>query len=279
MKMTTILALAALLLSTAPSAGELEEWLEGSVVKQFEPAGPAELKAVGEEFERLFRGEVDEGAWTMLGFRVQRIGPFWALSERDGRGERGSGAYLVRAEGGDGGALQAPHRIADPDIGEIALRLTEQGRFSAAAWNSAPSERRRGDDPDLARRSTSHHTAFARAFARVHPNGVVTQLLGFTGAEGGERLVVGDGSRHPGARLLAVAACLKKGLGDGVRHYPFESASRGGEENAVGRLLRRARFDGFVHLAMDEQTRQRLLNEPTARDALIRCLRPEGESR
>ncbi|WP_459862832.1 hypothetical protein [Endothiovibrio diazotrophicus] len=277
LRIVRALPLALLLVSPVLRAEPLAEWLAATAGGKFEPAGPAELKAVREEFERLFRGEAEAGPWEILGFRLTRIGPFWALSEID---KRGRGAYLVRADGGDGVALQAPHRFADPGSGEIALKLMAEGRLAAAAWNSVArqGERQRAVEQDLARAAASHHTAFARAFARVHAEGRVVQLHRFaadrptTEAGRGSAMVVGDGGLHPGARLLATAGCLRETLGEGVRHYPFQVRELGGSDNAVGMRLREAGFDGFLHLMLGEDMTARLRERAPERAALLGCL-------
>lgn len=195
---------------------------------------------------------------------------------------KGRGTYLVR-EGGDVQpfAVTAPHRGADQHTGTLAADLFLESRAAAAAWNSAP-RNPQADCPhalDLARERHHPFTAFALAFARQHPEGLVVQLHGFDRQNRNEAaareagVILSNGTRVPDARLLDLADCLSGSLAPHIaRVFPVETGELGALGNAQGKALRGAGFAGFVHLELSAELRRDLVSDDTLRTRFRRCL-------
>jgi hypothetical protein len=225
----------------------------------------------------LDRALIDEAG--ALGFAVRREeGGGLAIDEANGACQ-GRGAYLVRAPGPGllPVAITAPHRGADRHTGPIAQALLAEHRFAAGAWNSAP--RRPGEQceaaGDLARLDHHYFTSFAAAFAGRFPQGRLVQLHGFDQGRWGTSadMILSDGTRKPGARLLDLADCLTRALPDrAILVYGIDADMLGGETNAQGKALRQLRHAGFTHIEMAEPLRAALAAEPGLRAALAGCL-------
>lgn len=195
---------------------------------------------------------------------------------------KGRGTYLVRE---DGGALPlavtAPHRGADQHTGTLAASLFLESRAAAAAWNSAP-RNPQVDCPhalDLARERYHPFTAFALAFARRYPEGLLVQLHGFDRKNRYEAvardasMILSNGTREPDARLLELADCLSLSLAPhSARVFPVETGELGALANAQGMALRGAGFNGFVHLELSAELRRDLVGDDTLRARFRKCL-------
>lgn len=194
----------------------------------------------------------------------------------------GRGAYLLRrGEGLIPVALVAPHRGADRETGPIAQQLFAESRFAAAAWNSAPRRPQR-DCPhagDVARAPTHYITAFSLAFAARYPGGRVVQLHGFErnlrsdAAARQADAIISNGSDVPSDRLLDFADCLTTAFPERrILVYPIETGELGALENAQGRALRAAGYQGFTHLELSAEFRAQLVVDPQLRARLAACL-------
>lgn len=195
---------------------------------------------------------------------------------------KGRGTYLVRDDGGALPlALTAPHRGADQHTGTLAASLFLESRAAAAAWNSAP-RNPQAECPyalDLARERHHPFTAFALAFARQHPEGLMVQLHGFDRNNRNEEaareagVILSNGTRVPDARLLDVADCLSGSLAPHIiKVFPVETGELGALGNAQGMALRKAGFNGFVHLELSAELRRDLVSDDALRSGFRRCL-------
>lgn len=192
----------------------------------------------------------------------------------------GRGTYWLR-EAGVPIALTAPHRGYDRHTGSLAAALFMETGARAAAWNSAP--RRASENCanalDLAREEKHPFTAFALAFAKSHPQGLVVQLHGFDGdrreslAASKAAMILSDGTNAPSARLLDLADCLSLAFAPReVLVYPHQTGELGALSNAQGQLLRAGGFGGFVHLEISADMRAALVADEALRGKLGECL-------
>ena len=197
-------------------------------------------------------------------------------------GCEGRGTYLVRD--GDEAlplAITAPHRGADRHTGVLAASLFLESGAAAAAWNSAP-RNPRTECPhaiDLAREHRHPFTAFALAFARRHPDGLVVQLHGFErqarneAAARGASVILSNGTRKADARLLDLADCLSLSLAPhSAKVFPDETGELGALANAQASALRKAGFAGFVHLELSAELRRELVSDDALRARFRGCL-------
>lgn len=194
---------------------------------------------------------------------------------------RGRGVYLIRTGPSRPLAITAPHRGSDRHTGTLAAQLFLESAAVAAAWNSAP--RRPGPNCahalDLAKAPQHPFTAFALAFARQYRDGRIVQLHGFersrrtTGSVAEAAMVVSDGTTTPDGKLLDLADCLSVAFAPApVLVFPHEARELGGLTNAQGKALRQSGFQGFVHLEMSAQLRERLADDRELRGSVLRCL-------
>jgi hypothetical protein len=194
----------------------------------------------------------------------------------------GRGAYFLRDDADAAPvALMAPHRGADRWTGSIAALLFEEQRFAAAAWNTAPRRSTRDckASGDVTRTETHFFTSFSLAFAKRFPDGRVVQLHGFdkklrTTASGRRAdIILSNGSETPDDSLLALADCLTEVLPlHKVRVFPLDTSELGALQNRQGQALRRAGFDGFVHIEIATGLRRILTSDARLRATFAACL-------
>lgn len=246
---------------------------------------PAELEQSAAAFARLLRGKRNpELTLEQLGLVSSRIEQPFAgvmLEERDGQ-PRGQGTYLMRdaADRPHPLLITAPHRGADIHTGPLAAALFLETRATAAAWNSVPrAPRGESNGLDLARVERHLFTAFAIAFAGVHPSGRIIQLHGFdpakrqTPAARASDVILSSGSEQPSAAVESIAACLVRALpGYRIRLFPTEVPELGAIKNAQARVLRGLGHDMFVHMELSLRIRERLVDSQELRSAVGDCL-------
>lgn len=194
----------------------------------------------------------------------------------------GRGAYLLRAGGNLAPmAITAPHRGADLHTGTLAAQLFLESGAAAAGWNSAPRHDRKicGNAVDLARKARHPFTSFAVSFAGKYPVGRVVQLHGFDGgkraeaAAGDAAAILSNGTDDPPPALLDLADCLSILFAPRrVLVYPHETQELGATQNAQGRALRKAGFDGFVHIELASDIRAQLVDDGALRARFGQCL-------
>lgn len=243
------------------------------------------------EAQQLFAAALAGGPSSRLQGHAAAVGLIASSASREWHGAvlreagddcKGRGTYLVR-EGGDvlPLAVTAPHRGADRHTGTLAASLFLESRAAAAAWNSAP-RNPQADCPhalDLARERHHPFTAFALAFARHYPEGLVVQLHGFDrelrreAAARSAGMILSNGTRAPDARLLDLADCLSLSLAPySASVFPVETGELGALANAQGQALRGAGFAGFVHLELSAELRRNLVGDEALRARLRKCL-------
>jgi hypothetical protein len=194
----------------------------------------------------------------------------------------GRGAYFIREDSeAIPVAITAPHRGADRWTGSIAAQLFDEHRFAAAAWNSAP---RRSTDEcqdggDVTRTKTHFFTSFSLAFASRFPHGRVVQLHGFDRklrtSRSGRRsdMILSNGSENPDDGLLALTDCLSKAFPlHQISVFPFDTKELGAQQNRQGQALRKAGFDGFVHIEIVTSLRRALNENAELRASFAKCL-------
>lgn len=190
---------------------------------------------------------------------------------------RGRGFFAARIEGGTPLMIQAPHQYYDLRTGTLARQLFVESQAMAAAWNTTH-RYHNSHDTDLVHIADSYLHALSRAFIDVHPDGRILQLHGFSTAKrdswAGRRAqaILSNGTRYPTQPLIQLTRCLSQRLGIRAFLYPRDVSELGATTNTLAADLRRRGFDGFVHLELAAELRQRLIAEPATRNLLIQCV-------
>ena len=260
---------------------------EAALERGYIPASFEQASRAEDAFVRLLSGERTTGLereLAVLGFELAQVsaGNETLTLVREASDQlAGKGAYVFR-QGGEPVLLQAPHRFKDLDTGTLVRKLLEERNFRAASWNTVPrwyEENGLKVDADLAHIGVSYFNAFGRAFARLCSGGCVVQLHGFdqskrTTPEGqAADLIISAGTKTPSTAARSLAKCLAAKLApETVLLYPEEVTELGGTTNENGRALRAMGVDGFIHVEIARELRQRLVDEPKLRDRFADCV-------
>ena len=279
-----VMLLLALGCSAAPDLGKLWRAARSGT---YESAAAAELS----EAQRLFEAELagastTTAAWQALGierFGVTVADRACAILREAIEARRGRGFYLFCAGADNTVALQVPHAITDLHTGAIGATLAAGGRFAVVAWNTV---RRRTEtegrlvEADLAHLHASYFTALTEAIANSEHIDRVVQIHGFaasrrrSAAAARAAFIVSAGTRNPPPAIAATAALLQREFSLPALVYPRDTRELGGTTNRSGEILRRAGFEGFLHLEMNRGLRDRLRADEVMAARLAAVLAP-----
>ncbi len=263
------------------SAALYQQWQQ-SRHQQFTLPLHADYLAAIEQFDQLFQShELDDEQqqfWSRIGMLAQSWGDdHWLLMDDPSR-PTGLGFYLICKSCQDHLVLQAPHGDTDLNTAKIALELWALGGVAAVAINTAPRQLAdREESSDLAQLQGTLFNAFSEAVARQKQLSAVVQLHGFAQNRRRSRtaatanIILSSGSRLGSPKVRQLQACLAQQFAE-VRSYPQQVSELGGTRNQQGILLRSLGFDGFIHLEMAYQLRQRLISSARERERLHYCL-------
>ena len=223
-----------------------------------------------------------------LGWRIERINQrLQVLRESPGQ-KRGRGLFVIGPLPGDRLLIQAPHQFTDLDTGRILASVVAESPSAAAAFNTVPRQitvAEREVDSDLAHLGYSEFMAFTDAFVRAVPDARVVQLHGFdqakrTTPEGRDAdVILSNGTQTPGPYVSTLANCLRRTWPKRVvRLYPVEVDELGARTNTIGKLVRSAHGDRFVHVELSRPLRRQMARDADLRRDLMRCLRGEDRS-
>jgi len=275
-----------LLAAGGARATSLETLWKAARDGRYRAPSAAELRQATALFRRELAGDPAPGLrrdWRALGWErhTLKLGNqnCRVLYEAAGRRE-GRGFYLFCPRAAGCAVLQAPHSFKDLHTGRIALALAGKGRFRATAWNTVPrySEDAQGRrDADLAHLPESYFTALARAVAEHADSGPLIQLHGFSRAarrdDGRDaHIILSNGTRRPGTRILELAGRLRQAFGLDTRVYPLDIQELGALTNRQGQVMRAAGRDDFVHIELSLELRRRLREDAAARARFARAL-------
>ena len=275
---TALLALC-LLAAGSARAAPLDRLWKAARDGHYQAPAAAELRRATALFTRELAGDPTPelaAAWRSLGWQRRALVlagvDCRVLYEAAGRRE-GRGFYLFCPGAAGRAALQAPHAFKDLHTGRIALALARQARFRVVAWNTVPrfsTDARGRHDADLAHLPESYFTALTRALAAHADIGPLIQLHGFARAarKGSGRqahIILSNGTRRPGPRVLELAARLRRALGVDTRVYPLDIRELGALTNREAQVLRAAGRDDFVHIELSAELRKRLRDDAAAR--------------
>lgn len=220
--------------------------------------------------------------WRPFGLGVGRIDlehdHYWWLHESLDD-PNGRGTFLLRRPPGPLQTpvlmLHAPHQFSDRRTGRVAARLAWRMRPRVVAVNSVP--RAWQGSTVGAQNHDVYAAALARALVRVEPTSWVVQVHGFSGAKritadgAAASVIVSNGTHHPDPSVRRLASDLGASF-LGVRLFPDDVSELGGTRSAVGRALRAAGSNRFIHIEMSAPAR-RTLAEDGIPEAFIETLR------
>ena len=273
-----------LLFVTASQGGATtlyQQWQQ-SRHQQFTLPLHADYLAAIEQFDQLFQSrELDDAQrrfWSRVGMSLQPWGDdYWLLMDDPVR-PSGHGFYLICKSCQDRLVLQAPQGDSDLNPAKIAIEWWAVGGVAALAIHTAPRQLAdREESSDLAQLKGTFFNAFSEALVRQKQLSTVVQLHGFAQSRRRSRagatadIILSNGSRLSSPRVRGLQACLMRQF-SAVRSYPQQVSELGGTRNQQGILLRSQGFDGFIHLEMAYELRQRLVASNRERERLHRCL-------
>lgn len=208
-----------------------------------------------------------------------------AVAEPPGK-KRGWGVFAFRKTPSTGLVAQAPHSYFDTHTGVLTQQLLLEGFVDAAAWNTtargAPVETSQPTphgtaSADLAHLEEGFFQAFARAFARACPQGVLLQLHGFAREKRASKVgaasdvIVSNGRRPASAWLVRTDRLLTTALPLRVSAFPHEIDELGGTRNAQKMALEALGHGGFLHVEMSLAVRERLRRDGAFRRSFWNC--------
>jgi hypothetical protein len=254
----------------------VRKWLGPVAIEEL---SAEDFQAAEAMFASVLAGQAPAtGELQRLGFITRQATPPQqaTIIKEPKRSDRGHGRYVVRPVDEAPGALlvSAPHHKTDRHTGTLAEQLQTSPAVAAAAASSAP--RSRGDIAHLERHA---FTAFATAFAKVHPDGRIIQLHGFdqagrkSAAAKNADVIISSGSEQPTAAVRAIRACLDRQLpAFRIALFPDDVMELGATTNAQGQALRRNGDDLFVHIELSLRLREALVGDAALRGRFGECL-------
>ncbi|MCB1984068.1 MAG: hypothetical protein H6936_17580 [Burkholderiales bacterium] len=256
---------------------------EGSYV----PADVIELEKAESLFYRTFQGENAEmlrNEWNSIGFDLIELREkginYWVIQEKNNRKE-GRGFYLFRINSNSMTTIQAPHSFKDLRTREIAFDLVLKSDYVAAAWNTVPRSYVKNGvtvDADMAHLDQTFYLVFSRAFAQHFAQGNLVQLHGYavekrtTTAGKASELILSSGTSTPTSVLMQTVDCMKQKVSTKSLVYPYEVTELGATTNTIGAALREIGHEGFMHIEINRDVRERLLTEKKLQNNFNRCL-------
>lgn len=251
-------------------------WKKASTVSYQAPSAN-DAEAARGLFERLLKGERGDPLRrqaAQLGWEMRSeksAGTDWTVLVEPASERAGRGMYAFSDKGRH--ALQAPHVPSDGLTGDILVRFAGDGLPRALAWNTVHRKQ-----ADLAHLDYTYFNAFALAYARAFPNERIFQLHGFdsdrrkSGAGADSAAIISATIDRPPPALREAVSCLKKRVAEKTRLYGVDVRELGGTTNSGAKALRQAGYADFVHIELDRDLRERLLNSAADRQAFFECL-------
>lgn len=283
--LTAILLIPGMVTLASPKSPSLEALLEKARSEDYAVPAANSINQAQEGFKYWLAADSRlEEARDFASSRFDTLGfePFSTsepdivvLTEKEDQ-RHGRGLFAARIEGGMPLLIQAPHQYYDLRTGTLARQLFLESDAIAAGWNTT--HRYHSDDSDLVHIPNSYLHALSRAFAELHPDGWILQLHGFSSAKRESRAgrsaqaILSEGTRYPSRDLAQLTDCLSQRLDIRALLYPQEVRELGATTNTLAADLRRRGFNGFVHLELDAELRQRLVRSSDARNTLIQCV-------
>ncbi len=263
-------------------------WQDAQRGGEYTVPSSRDVSEAEELFTRLLNRERPEtllDEWLKLGFILEKVlfkeKRYWVLHERPDQ-KLGRGLYIFSPDSNSKSLLMAPHGQKDVGTGYITFRIFQDNDFAAAAFNTVPRYRDDTDgvrlEYDLGKLPNSYFAALSRAFATTFPHGKVLQLHGFAvdkrssseGAEAG--LILSGGTETVRQDILVLQECLQQLFSEKVLVYPRDVRELGGTTNITGKILRHAGHNGFVHVEMNREIRDRLRKNRSLRQPFGSCL-------
>jgi len=277
--------------TSACEAQSLNDLWTQSTTSVYKMPTTQELRTAQDLFREHFKGRFDEKLvqqWEKLGFQAQPIEQdkhhFFVIREHKEQ-RHGRGFFVFTPNRQAGITLQSPHRYHDRHTGDLALKLLmSSDTVVAAAWNTTArnTANKYFNNADMAHLTQSHFTAFARAFSSIE-KGSLIQIHGFSKQKRRTKqaaeadIIISSATNMPGVRTQKISACLKHTTTFKVRIYPWDVQELGGTTNTVANALRATGSPAFVHMELNLDTRQKLLNNATLLKQFSHCL-PMGGS-
>ncbi len=274
------------LLCPQAQAGAWRELRPEHACETYRPMSNVQLNRAESLFSRMLQGtqmpdDRFAGEWAELGYRLIEVSAAdtgWTGLRETGSPCTGNGVYLFNRNTPGPLIIQAPHAYHDLYTGDITAGLMREG-VAILAWNSAQRDvKDKHGTADLAKRPDSLFVALTRAMIRSYPDGRLIQIHGFdnkrrsTQAGGSAAVILSSGTRWTTRSVELIARCLRPMIEAPVLVYGADVSELGATRNFHGKALRRHGHEGFVHVELNRETRQRLKAEPVLLAGFSKCL-------
>lgn len=254
----------------------LKKWIKDRQhPKQFKSPNIFEMQKAEALFQKILRGNIGESvrrSWKDLGMDMQlfmdKKKPFLVVGESLLKLE-GRGIFLFRMNDSRPVLLQCPHAFKDLHTGKISLDVFSELPFQALSMNTHQryAHKEGGENPDMSDRRLSYFNALMKAFVRQSPEGRVVQIHGFAREKRKQvqsktkDMILSSGTKIPSELLNKTEPEFRNILGKSLAIYPKESNELGGTTNIQGKIMREMQHQGFLHVEMSRELRDKILKD------------------
>ena len=185
--------------------------------------------------------------------------------------KRGWGFYIIRHSHEARSLLSIPHRFYDLGTANIGYKLMKEYPYKAIAFNTVHRK-----VMDTAHTEYTLFNAFHLAFSLIYPKEYIYQLHGFSSknhtivaAKSTDAIV--STTTFPTIEADNIVQCINE-LGYNSRLFGKNVFELGGTTNLQAKLLRKKKYQNFIHIELNKQFRDDLYKDSALRKKIKRCL-------
>lgn len=186
----------------------------------------------------------------------------------------GRGFYLINYDPMSKNMISIPHRFFDEYTGNIGLKMFEESSFKAIAFNSVHRK-----IEDMAHSDITIFNAFHLAFSKIYSQDMIYQLHGFNNdkrdsdiAKNKAEIILSNTTKYPDKQVNEITLCLKEKAINSFL-YGKDIFELGGTLNAQAKLLKENNSHNFIHIEINESTRELLNKDIKTRNKILGCLK------
>ncbi len=278
-----LLVLLILIPTTVPADSDLVNVWKSKKSLDYQPYHKSQLGIMHSLFKSIILGNVSadiNNQLAPLNLTLTADDNYYLLSEM-AKPYSGQGLFIVSKHSNSKVLLQAPHAFHDMKSGVIALNMMRENALKALAINTVNRTTKfksNGDKKsDMAHLTESLFVQFSKAFVEVYSDGKIVQLHGFNSKKWSDsnefELIISNGTRTTNLSMAKQGQCLSHALSLQSHIYPRDVNFLGGTTNAIGSVVRKQGFTGFMHIEMSLNLRKKLYQSADMRRLFVECIR------